>query len=84
MGAHLVTNIQNLKSPVFAAGFTILGHTDSHLSNDLNIAEAEDNSTLTCSSSLFRVIKDVAFFILPPLIDPPLNITSPSSVTILY
>ena len=36
---YLNTNINNLKSPVFAAGFTVLGHTDSHLSNDLNISE---------------------------------------------
>ncbi|MDO6994297.1 hypothetical protein Q5M87_09790 [Brachyspira innocens] len=39
INTYLVTNIQNLKSPVFAAGFTILGHTDSHLDNNLNIAE---------------------------------------------
>ena len=39
INTYLSTNISNLKSPVFAAGFTILGHTDSHLSNDLNFAE---------------------------------------------
>ena len=39
INTYLVTNIQNLKSPVFASGFTILGHTDSHLDNNLNIAE---------------------------------------------
>ena len=39
INTYLSTNIDNLESPVFAAGFTILGHTDSHLSNDLNIAE---------------------------------------------
>ena len=39
INTYLGTNIDNLGSPVFAAGFTILGHTDSHLSNDLNFAE---------------------------------------------
>ena len=39
INTYLITNISNLKSPVFAAGFTILGHTDSHLSNDLHFAE---------------------------------------------
>lgn len=39
INTYLGTNIDNLESPVFAAGFTILGHTDSHLSNDLNFAE---------------------------------------------
>ncbi|MEI0529768.1 hypothetical protein R4J00_14130 [Brachyspira intermedia] len=39
INTYLATNIDNLGSPVFAAGFTILGHTDSHLSNDLNFAE---------------------------------------------
>ncbi|TVL44729.1 alkaline phosphatase family protein [Brachyspira hyodysenteriae] len=39
INTYLSTNIDNLESPVFAAGFTILGHTDSHLSNDLNFAE---------------------------------------------
>ncbi|WP_157154588.1 hypothetical protein [Brachyspira murdochii] len=39
INTYLSTNIQNLKSPLFAAGFTILGHTDSHLDNNLNIAE---------------------------------------------
>ncbi|WP_028331033.1 hypothetical protein [Brachyspira alvinipulli] len=39
INTYLNTNINNLESPVFAAGFTILGHTDSHLSNDLNISE---------------------------------------------
>ena len=39
INTYLSTNIDNLGSPVFAAGFTILGHTDSHLSNDLNFAE---------------------------------------------
>ncbi|WP_297296675.1 hypothetical protein [uncultured Brachyspira sp.] len=39
INTYLSTNISNLATPVFAAGFTILGHTDSHLSNDLNIAD---------------------------------------------
>ena len=39
INTYLITNISNLATPVFAAGFTILGHTDSHLSNDLNIAD---------------------------------------------
>ena len=39
INTYLNTNINNLESPVFAAGFTVLGHTDSHLSNDLNISE---------------------------------------------
>lgn len=39
INTYLGTNIDNLQSPVFAAGFTILGHTDSHISNDLNFAE---------------------------------------------
>ena len=39
INTYLSTNIENLQNPVFAAGFTILGHTDSHLSNDLNISE---------------------------------------------
>ncbi|MEI0562979.1 hypothetical protein [Brachyspira pulli] len=39
INTYLSTNISNLETPVFAAGFTILGHTDSHLSNDLNIAD---------------------------------------------
>ena len=43
INTYLVTNIQNLKTPVFAAGFTILGHTDSHLDNNLNIAESNKN-----------------------------------------
>ncbi|WP_300370090.1 hypothetical protein [Brachyspira sp.] len=43
INTYLSTNIDNLESPVFAAGFTILGHTDSHLSNDLNFAENNKN-----------------------------------------
>ncbi|WP_295160225.1 hypothetical protein [uncultured Brachyspira sp.] len=39
INTYLSTNISNLKSPVFAAGFTVLGHTDSHLSNDLNAVQ---------------------------------------------
>ena len=36
---YLETNINNLKQPLFVSGFTILGHTDSHIENDFNIAE---------------------------------------------
>lgn len=39
INTYLSTNISNLESPIFVIGFTILGHTDSHLSNDLNIAD---------------------------------------------
>ncbi|MBW5395434.1 hypothetical protein A9495_12580 [Brachyspira hampsonii] len=43
INTYLSTNIGNLGTPVFAAGFTILGHTDSHLSNDLNFAGNNKN-----------------------------------------
>ena len=36
---YLKTNINNLKHPIFISGFTILGHTDSHIENNFNIAE---------------------------------------------
>ncbi|WP_300716635.1 hypothetical protein [uncultured Brachyspira sp.] len=39
INTYLSTNINNLETPIFVLGFTILGHTDSHLSNDLNFAE---------------------------------------------
>ena len=39
INTYLKTNINNLKKPLFVSGFTILGHTDSHIENDFNIAE---------------------------------------------
>ena len=39
INTYLETNINNLKQPLFVSGFTILGHTDSHIENDFNIAE---------------------------------------------
>ena len=39
INTYLTTNINNLKHPLFISGFTILGHTDSHIENDFNIAE---------------------------------------------
>ena len=39
INTYLTTNINNLKQPLFISGFTILGHTDSHIENDFNIAE---------------------------------------------
>ena len=39
INTYLETNINNLKYPLFISGFTILGHTDSHIENDFNIEE---------------------------------------------
>lgn len=39
INTYLKTNINNLKKPLFVSGFTILGHTDSHIENDFNISE---------------------------------------------
>ncbi|MBW5382474.1 hypothetical protein E6A46_03880, partial [Brachyspira pilosicoli] len=39
INTYLKTNINNLKKPLFVSGFTILGHTDSHIENNFNIAE---------------------------------------------
>ena len=40
---YIDTNFHNLQKPIFIYGFTWLGHTDSHLLNNLNIAENNKN-----------------------------------------
>lgn len=40
---YIYTNFYNLQKPIFIYGFTWLGHTDSHLLNNLNIAENNKN-----------------------------------------
>lgn len=40
---YIDTNFYNLQKPIFIYGFTWLGHTDSHLLNNLNIAENNKN-----------------------------------------
>lgn len=40
---YIKTNFNNLQKPIFIYGFTWLGHTDSHLLNNLNIADNNKN-----------------------------------------
>ena len=40
---YIDTNFYNLQKPIFIYGFTWLGHTDSHLLNNLNIAKNNKN-----------------------------------------
>ncbi|MEI0794665.1 hypothetical protein R4L75_01875 [Brachyspira pilosicoli] len=37
--SYIKNNLNNFNKPIFVYGFTILGHTDSHIGNDFNIAE---------------------------------------------
>ena len=41
--AYLSTNINNFDKPVFLYGFTLLGHTESHIKNDFNIIKNNNN-----------------------------------------
>ncbi|WIH91790.1 hypothetical protein NEI01_07220 [Brachyspira pilosicoli] len=37
--SYIKNNLNNFNKPIFVYGFTILGHTGSHVGNDFNIAE---------------------------------------------
>ena len=43
IAVYLETNFNNLNRPIFVYGFTFLGHTGSHIKNNLNIKENNNN-----------------------------------------